>query len=91
MSHTPGPWRVYQEHNVAYGDDSDHVVRMVHAHHPLVAATEESRANARLIAAAPDMLRFLETLLENVGQKRLLNPHWVRRRVAELVAQARGG
>jgi hypothetical protein len=56
--HTPGPW----------GDDRKPVVVrgltwVAHANYPTITG----EANARLIAAAPDMLEALEDLLNYVG------------------------
>ena len=62
---TPGPWHVCDEHNVTRDG-----VHMIHSHHPLAAADDESRANACLIAAAPELLeacRRAKSLLEDEG------------------------
>lgn len=64
MSYTPGPWRVYAEHDVAYGEIGEcHTVHLILSHHPLCVVTEESKANAALISAAPDLLRACKQLL----------------------------
>lgn len=63
--HTPGPWEIAEDdiHGQA-------VVRGEHTeiatcwHHCVGSLEIEMRANARLIAAAPDMLRALSILLE---------------------------
>lgn len=57
IEHTPGPWRVgpYYKHEVV----SDHgVICCAHLD------TGETRANAKLIAAAPDLLEALEAFIE---------------------------
>ena len=69
--HTPGPWRVF-EHSWSdtsvLADGFDHGICLLDINH----ATEESQdadealmaANARLIAAAPDLLASLRELVE---------------------------
>ena len=69
--HTPGPWRVFEH---SWSDTSvlaegfDHAVCLLDINH----ATEESQAsdealmaaNARLIAAAPDLLEALQHAID---------------------------
>lgn len=67
-AHTPGPWSVYEDE-----DEPTLVVgheKMPSYHIPLwgrvlseTPPTEEDRANARLIAAAPDMLDALKAYI----------------------------
>lgn len=67
--HTPGPW-TYGEYFVvpamATGDDGRFSIAKVFepVYHPTGAHREEVCANARLIAAAPDMLAALEAIAE---------------------------
>jgi hypothetical protein len=59
--HTPGPWG-YE--SFALSEEivsNDKVIATVHSRHCMF--PEEMRANARLIAAAPDLLEALLTLL----------------------------
>ena len=65
MKHAPGPWKLvgYAGHlNI----EQDHDVIK---HMPVIASTtnvsERGYANARLIAAAPDMLEALKDAIEN--------------------------
>lgn len=74
--HTPGPWYIGKDANdqnrhiyaeqVVRSDDGD-------AWHPLIACTDDDeqqvdwRANARLIAAAPDLLAVVQELEESAG------------------------
>ena len=66
--HTPGPWRLYQG-PLLYVEADNHVGPIAELRsrldygrmHPLVAETRD--ANARLIAAAPDLLEALKELL----------------------------
>lgn len=74
--HTPGPWRVF---NHSWSDTSiladgfDHAICLLDINH----ATEESQdadealmaANARLIAAAPDMLAALRAVISVADRK----------------------
>lgn len=64
MTHTPGPWRidpaVYPESPKIYPDNGSanfaYIARVN-------AGRDEFQANARLIAAAPDLLEALEKLM----------------------------
>lgn len=65
--HTPGPWRVLRpssgiDYNWHVTDEMDtfvaHVFGFSHA------VDEQSRINARLIAAAPDLLVALQSLVD---------------------------
>jgi hypothetical protein len=77
-THTPGPWRVDPSYDiptviahcfpkgatcvaVVYGDDDAIMAR--------VPGGTESMANARLIAAAPDLLQSLREMLSIVGNR----------------------
>lgn len=74
--HTPGPWHV----DVIYGRDEsvfDKDGQLVAAHGAFHLIT--GRANARLIAAAPDMLAALERIYAKEG--------WVW--VGDVIAKAR--
>ena len=66
MKHTPGPWTVYFEFNVK--DDHGRGIAACGGHgsnrNP-EQAHNENVANAKLIAAAPDLLEALKNLLEN--------------------------
>lgn len=64
--HTPGPWRyqAYPDLFIVYGSDHVQVVKTswhssIREAYPL---KPEAEANARLIAAAPDMLAALERI-----------------------------
>jgi hypothetical protein len=54
MSHTPGPWCTMYHNTTIRGFDGTDVAQ-IHAHIP-----EHKDANARLIAAAPDLLAALQ-------------------------------
>ena len=55
MSHTPGPWKI--EGHEVFGAEGQEFVLIFDP------KTETGRSNARLIAAAPDLLEALEGLL----------------------------
>jgi hypothetical protein len=71
--HTPGPWIACGWKNTVVNlpspNGKDHYTICVYPGHPL-ASLEETQANARLIAAAPDMLETLKAivaLLDHAG------------------------
>jgi hypothetical protein len=85
MSHTPGPW---QTKDVGHG----------HCIHPNVAwvgqtskqPREETAANARLIAAAPellDVMLYLEKILSNESEKKF---KFELNRIRHAIANAKG-
>lgn len=68
MKHTTGPWWISETGprysvNAGTGGAGLRHVAMVSCHEAFVADTGENIANARLIAAAPDMLEALEAVL----------------------------
>ena len=64
QKHTPGPWEVgcldHAGQRIVRGE---HIEICTCWHHSVGSIEKEMEANARLIAAAPDMLRALETLV----------------------------
>ncbi len=62
MSHTPGPWEVDSAHgtDAVYVLSENHLIAHVIAHGD---GTDDA-ANARLIAAAPDLLEACQAALE---------------------------
>ena len=76
--HTPGPWRTSDngEWTASYDglgsscyqgikDEFGNVVALAVAHDPNLFSDPDTYANARLIAAAPDLLEALKNLLES--------------------------
>ena len=62
-THTPGPWTVVDGH---YIESSSHVIAMsLHEEAENDAVLAECEANARLIAAAPDMLKALKYVVRD--------------------------
>lgn len=56
--HTPGPWSVYPPTKCVIGPEPERILVAEASHH-----RPEADANARLIAAAPDLLAACERLL----------------------------
>lgn len=92
-SHTPGPWRVFSHSwsdTSILADGFDHSICSLDINH----ATEESQeadealmaANARLIAAAPDLLAALQGVLR-VADRATLEFDAARAAIARAVQQ----
>jgi len=68
--HTPGSWRIYGENYIEASSEDDHIGPIAEIRSDLaypysdsrVAATRE--ANARLIAAAPELLNLAELVVD---------------------------
>lgn len=106
--HTPGPWRNDAPGSllvVADTPDGERIVAGCWGHNDTLAVTEGA-ANARLIAAAPEMLAALESILraftdaeadrvgierEDAWQARAGIPPWVERIVMPAIRKAKGG
>ena len=67
--HTPGPWYLAEErlltfaHGEVVGPNNEHICGLLPDNNGIVMMTEEDKANARLIAAAPELLAALENAL----------------------------
>ena len=79
-AHTPGPWRLTDAHNPR--------VILIDGPHGAVAEFVDFRkmADARLIAAAPDMLAALQNIYANAAE----SPEYIRARIAGVIAAATG-
>ena len=68
--HTPGPWKAFNSINViGVGNERSDVAWVRFEECGLMdtaRSQEEDKANARLIAAAPDLLRALSDLIETI-------------------------
>lgn len=91
MKHTPGPWTVDETKAMgAYGvwTDTDPMIPVCYFHHNRDRVPrDEQDANAKLIAAAPDLLRCLSNLindLDNRALRRYLNMNVVKEAKAVL-------
>lgn len=84
MTHTPGPWFA---HNIGLGPNGEGPFT-----YPLGTDPDKAAANARLIAAAPDMLAALEAIAgESTGydtEQMIANIQGLCR---DAIAKAKGG
>lgn len=102
MSHTPGPWIAKRPEKllwagptgqfVVIGISGGHEFLICQNDHPDVRGADmvESQANARLIAAAPDLLAACEAALERL---RLMGPVSCEKEIAIVeaaIAKAKG-
>jgi hypothetical protein len=71
MSHTPGPWHAEFGPQGGYVISDDERGHTVCLRSPWPMRMGESEANARLIAAAPDLLSALEALVNGPGEGRV--------------------
>jgi len=86
-THTPGPWNLNCLETVRH---------TIHAHRGHVATVargtmnevgpDEIEANARLIAAAPELLAALQLIHANAAE----SAEWIRARIAPAIAKATG-
>ena len=85
-NHTPGPWRIvrYGDHNPLIETDEITVAEVLDDCHP---DTEQQEANARLIAASPDLYHALKQL---TGWYTQSVPEGVWELVAAAIAKAEG-
>lgn len=58
-THTPSPWFTQQSTGLLRGKNGEHIATI----HPV---KKEQEANARLIAAAPELLEALQNILSNL-------------------------
>lgn len=85
---TPGPWRVdssYYEYREIDSDSRLGIARVL----PFGNDSGESAANARLIAAAPDLLNALRGLCDRLGPRWFLEQNWAE--PLDAIAKAEGG
>lgn len=82
MTHTHSPWHFGKRADkvAIYGKDGTEIAEILHG------LTPEWRENARLIAAAPEMLAALQLIYANAGE----SPEWIRARIGSTIAKAEG-
>jgi hypothetical protein len=78
--HTPGPWACPHGARI-YGADSHLVAETAFEHR----GTTETEANAALMAAAPEMLEFIQCVAYDVA-----TPGWVVKLARAAIARATG-
>jgi hypothetical protein len=69
--HTPGPWTFHRESSCDRGDS--YGVRAPAPHHWVIPTLNINPADARLIAAAPELLEALKNLLESHYNGNIIN------------------
>ena len=87
MAHTQGPWAITDDFIGVYDQQGRCVADMDSEGAPEI-GYDESLANARLIAAAPDMLAALEDAVEALTEARYYPSELERFRAA--IAKAKG-
>lgn len=67
MNHTPGPWKLKLGKGIEYDyqiyDTANNMV-VAFPHYDMLRTKKQSKANAKLMAAAPELLQALKCLLE---------------------------
>jgi hypothetical protein len=89
--HTPGPWLYTQEGVDAFGivkPDGYSIVHLAALHNSTSAS--ELPANARLIAAAPDLLDALRGLIRDIGVSAVYQDHPAYNAARAAIAKATG-
>jgi hypothetical protein len=90
MKHTKGPWSLKRIGN----ESTDFHQTVTSESFPALARvhveTETGKANARLIAAAPDMLAVLKELLPYVTKLSQPGERWARLAVEQAIEKAEG-
>lgn len=71
VKHTPGPWKVSNQFNNSIHEDKSCAIQRDHPDDPqayviaeICGDVDEHRANARLIAAAPELLDIVKNYIE---------------------------
>lgn len=88
--HTPGPWRiefgdsVYSQADYAALSQRGHTAHALCTIHAIPTSKGDTDANARLIAAAPDLLAALRKIHANAAE----SADWIRQITAEAIAKA---
>lgn len=106
--HTPGPWRVSYGVARRPGIDNfplairseagEHIIETASPDAPTFGCSpSEARANARLIAAAPELLAICQEMEAHMrvqtgktGEAHAAEGHDIRRRMNEIIAKAEG-
>ena len=66
MTHTPGPWRIGDAGQTVFGPKTEHAAPVTIAMLPQVSPRvgfDERKANAKLMAAAPELLEALRDMV----------------------------
>jgi hypothetical protein len=93
MKHTPGPWEIVQsDHGIVVRTESPKKTRYGASRYAAIGGFErsdpqqlaEALANARLIAAAPELLEALQILFERANRNSI-DPFALQQAVAAIV------
>lgn len=86
--HTPGPWSLSDEDSPLLSGADGAYIAQVFARTDADTGTlrDHYAADARLIAAAPDLLRVLQLIHANAAE----SPEWIRARIDPIIARATG-
>jgi len=78
-THTPGPWAAIQRDDDCWDIYSDVHGNIATLHDPIgfELVMDNIEADARLIAAAPDLLEFIESITDALGPYKDLNGHQI--------------
>lgn len=94
MKHTPGPWRIelgrYGVPRAIRGPESAEFRNIINWNGLSSPSRPESVANARLIAAAPDLLEALEMLADPMRTPTDGDPSVLREFARAAIAKAKG-
>lgn len=80
--HTPGPWKFHGSTLVQDKGNRLHLGSF----HEAPGLGSAADANARLITAAPEMLKALQLIYANAGE----SPEWIRSRIESVINRATG-
>ncbi len=92
QQHTPGPWRVTYDGTAYFVQEHLKIeVLSVDEHGNPCKWSKEREGNARLIAAAPELLEALELLVDNPYREGTESDERLRRIARAAIAKATGG
>ena len=89
--HTPGPWSVEKSNLGPEIWNQNTRVARVNINHEYHADMVDDQANARLIAAAPELLEALEAILEAMPAQMSLDGEQLRSDAIAAIRKATGG
>jgi hypothetical protein len=86
--YTQGPWSVAENNAVHIGEQVSDLIALVSLYRSgFFIGVDEQKANAQLIAAAPDLLDALERIAEHYSASL---PDHMQEEIADVIAKAKG-
>jgi hypothetical protein len=85
-AHTPAPWKVFYMPASSDADGEHHFALVANKNKSTIA---ENYSNARLMAAAPDLLEALQTIVANASSVQL-DPQWAVQVARNVIAKVTG-